>query len=36
MLQYATQKAGYLKAVHDYNMSWAKLEKAAGMGQRPE
>ena len=36
MLQYATQKAGYLKAVHDYNMSWAKLEKAAGMSQRPE
>lgn len=36
MLQYATQQVANFKAIHDYNIAWAKLEKAAGMALRPE
>ena len=34
VLQYATQRADYLKAIHDYNLSWAKLLKAAGLTEK--
>ena len=36
MLQYATQRVANYKAIHDYNLGWAKLEKAAGMTSRPD
>lgn len=33
LVAYATQRAAYLTAVHGYNLSWAKLKKAAGLEQ---